>query len=251
METDISKAAIGAILFQMSDTGEKLSIAYHSRTLSGNKGKICSATEKEPCAILEATPKWKTYCTNKVIIYTDHKPLQYAQNMKDSRGKIARLVMELNELDYEIRYIKGNDNCAADALSPKNIPDVYNEEAKVFSLEEYPKRKTIRMYQKGDKILKKVFQCIKNGKLPKNGPFKNVQGSNIEEGLLMKFEIIIVPVVRDRVYILVTKKFLLILQLHCAPLVPQIYQKNIAKRSDSDRLAIFFGKSGEMENMVF
>ena len=52
--------------------------------------------------------------------------------MKDSRGKIARWVMELNALDYEIRYIKGNDNCAVDALSRINVPDVYNEEAQVF-----------------------------------------------------------------------------------------------------------------------
>ena len=44
------------------------------------------------------------------------------------------------------------------------------------------------MYQKRDKTLNKVLQRIKNGKLPKNGLFKNVQGSNIEEELLMKFK---------------------------------------------------------------
>ena len=55
METDTSKVAVGAVLFQTSDTGEKLPIAYHSITLSGNTGTIWSAIEYELFAILDAT----------------------------------------------------------------------------------------------------------------------------------------------------------------------------------------------------
>ena len=98
MKTDASKMAVGAVLFQMSDTGEKLPIAYHSRTLSGNTGKIWSATDKELFAILDATRKWKTYCANKIVVFTDHKPLKYTRNMKVSRGKITRWVMERTRL---------------------------------------------------------------------------------------------------------------------------------------------------------
>ena len=50
--------------------------------------------------------------------------------------------------------------------------------------------------------------------------------------------LVLVLVVWGRLYILVKRKFALILQLRYAPLVPQIYQNNFAKQS-------------EMENMVF
>ena len=192
METDASKVAVGAVLFQMSDTGEKLPIAYHSRTLSGNTGKIWSATEKELFAILDATRKWKTYCANKIIVFTDHKPLQYTRNMKDSRGKIARWVMELSELDYEIRYIKGDDNSAADALSRIEIPEEENQN-QMYSIEEYPNRETIKSHQKKDKALKAGYQCVKSGKQPKKGPLKNIQGLRIVDGILMKFNKVVVP----------------------------------------------------------
>ena len=144
METDASKMAVGAVLFQMSDTGEKLLIAYHSRTLSGNTGKIWSATDKELFAILDATRKWKTYCANKIFVFTDHKPLKYTRNMEETRGKITRW------------YIKGHDNSAADALSRIEIPDELKdaEETQMYSIEEYPNRETIKTHQKSRKEIK-------------------------------------------------------------------------------------------------
>ena len=194
METDASAVAVGAVLFQMSDAGDKLPIAYHSRTLSGNRGKIWSATEKELFAILDATRKWKTYCANKIIVFTDHKPLQYTRNMKDSRGKITRWVMELSELDYEIRYIKGDDNSAADALSRVEIPEDGEKTGdEMFPVEEYPDKETIRAHQQKDKTLKAAFKEVKRGKQLKKGPLKNVQGLRITEGLLMKFNKVVVP----------------------------------------------------------
>ena len=201
METDASKVAVGAVLFQVSDTGEKLPIAYHSRTLSGNRGHIWSATEKELFAIVDATRKWKTYCANKVIIFTDHKPLQYTKNMKDSRGKIARWVMELSELDYEIRYIKGGDNSAADALSRIQIPvsGEDNEDTEeernysMFPVESYPNNEVIRSHQKKDGELKDVFKQLKEKKKVRKGAFKNVSGLRVEDGLLMKFNRVVIP----------------------------------------------------------
>ena len=57
MEIYASKLAVAAVLFQMFDTGEKLPIAYHSRTISGNTDKIWSATEKRALCNTRCNPK--------------------------------------------------------------------------------------------------------------------------------------------------------------------------------------------------
>ena len=48
-------------------------------------------------------------------MYTDQKPLLWDE--KEPPKKVLTWLVELKELDFEARYVKGADNKAADALS--------------------------------------------------------------------------------------------------------------------------------------
>ena len=97
IETDASKTAIGGVLFQYDEAGVKRSPSYHSKTLSQVEQRW-NTTELEMFAIVSASRKWSAYCSNKVIFHTDHQPLKYIRSQKDPRGKIARWIMELENI---------------------------------------------------------------------------------------------------------------------------------------------------------
>ena len=106
IETDASGIAVGAVLYQLSEEGDQQIIAFHSKTLD-KAAKKWTATERELFGIVSASRKWYPYCADKVIFHTDHQPLRFIRNQKDPRGKIARWITELENLDYAIEYIPG------------------------------------------------------------------------------------------------------------------------------------------------
>ncbi|XP_070015573.1 uncharacterized protein [Nicotiana sylvestris] len=55
--------------------------------------------------------------TNLVIIYTDHAALRYLMTKKDSKSRLMRWVLLLQEFDLEIVDRKGSENQMADHLS--------------------------------------------------------------------------------------------------------------------------------------
>ena len=54
------------------------------------------------------------------VLYTDHQPLVHLHNMKIVCSRLARTVEELADYVFEIRYVPGHLNSAADALSRLN-----------------------------------------------------------------------------------------------------------------------------------
>lgn len=48
---------------------------------------------------------------------TDHRPLVYLFNIKNPTSKLTRMRIDLEGFDYDVVYIKGKVNVAADALS--------------------------------------------------------------------------------------------------------------------------------------
>lgn len=116
LTTDASKYAIGAVLSQ-GPIGRDKPIAFASRTLSKSEENY-STIEKELLAIYWATKYFRPYLFgNKFILYTDHKPLTCAVNLKDPSGKIARWMIALLDYSYDIRYRAGKQNVVADGLS--------------------------------------------------------------------------------------------------------------------------------------
>lgn len=48
---------------------------------------------------------------------TDHRPLVYLFNIQNPTSKLTRMRIDLEGFDYDVVYIKGKVNVAADALS--------------------------------------------------------------------------------------------------------------------------------------
>ncbi|XP_054790702.1 protein NRT1/ PTR FAMILY 7.3-like [Prosopis cineraria] len=75
-------------------------------------------TEKELLAVVFAFTKFKTYLEGtKVIVYTDHSALKYLFNKKESKARLIRWALLLQEFDLEIIDRKGTENQVADHLS--------------------------------------------------------------------------------------------------------------------------------------
>ncbi|XP_044471331.1 uncharacterized protein LOC123200247 [Mangifera indica] len=131
---DASNYAIGAVLGQKSG---KIScvIYYASRTLD-NAQRNYSTTEKELLAVVFALEKFRSYLLGtKVIVYFDHAALKYLLSKRESKSRLIRWILLLQEFDLEIQDRKGAENSVADHLSrlvtdkdPMPLQDAFPDE---------------------------------------------------------------------------------------------------------------------------
>ncbi|GJW01899.1 reverse transcriptase domain-containing protein [Tanacetum coccineum] len=79
--------------------------------------------EKEMLAVVYAFKKFRSYLIlNKSIVYTDHSALKYLFAKKDSKARLLRWVLLLQEFDFNVIDTKGAENLAADHLSRLENP---------------------------------------------------------------------------------------------------------------------------------
>jgi len=83
-------------------------------------------------AIVYALEKFRSYLVgSRVIIYTDHTVIKYLLNKADSKPRLIRWILLLQEFDLVIRDKKGLENVVADHLSRLVNEEVTSKEAKV------------------------------------------------------------------------------------------------------------------------
>ncbi|CAL9217637.1 unnamed protein product, partial [Arabidopsis halleri] len=119
---DASDYAVGAVLGQKID--KKLHVIYYaSRTLDDAQVRYAT-TEKELLAVVFAFEKFRCYLVgSKVTVYTDHAALRHIYAKKDTKPRLLRWILLLQEFDMEIVDKKGIENGVADHLSRMRIED--------------------------------------------------------------------------------------------------------------------------------
>ena len=118
LQTDASAFAIGAVLGQReTPDGPVLPIQCVSKKLTETQQRY-STIEREAYAVVWAVEKLSFYLLgNHFIIETDHQPLSYLKSNSKSKDKLRRWEIMLSNFDFDIEYIKGEDNHMSDCLS--------------------------------------------------------------------------------------------------------------------------------------
>nr|GEU42893.1 reverse transcriptase domain-containing protein [Tanacetum cinerariifolium] len=118
---DASDFAIGVVLGQRQDKHFR-PIHYASKTMIEAESNY-TTTEKKMLSVVYAFEKFRSYLImNKSIMYTDHSALKYLFSKKDSKARLLRWVLLLQEFTFKVIDTKGAENLVADHLSRLENP---------------------------------------------------------------------------------------------------------------------------------
>ncbi|CAM8986894.1 unnamed protein product [Rhodiola kirilowii] len=113
---DASDYAVGAVLGQRKEK-KPMVIHYASRTLDVAQRNY-STTKKELLAVIFALEKFCPYLLgSKIVVFSDHAAIRYLMMKKESKPRLIRWILLLQEFDVEIKDMKGIKNTVADHLS--------------------------------------------------------------------------------------------------------------------------------------
>ncbi|GJV43422.1 reverse transcriptase domain-containing protein [Tanacetum coccineum] len=118
---DASDFAIGAVLGKRHEKHFR-HIHYVSKIMNEAESHY-TTTEKKMLAVVYAFKKfWAYLILNKSLVYTDHSALKYLFAKKDSKARLLRWVLLLQEFDFNVIDTKGAENLAANHLSRLENP---------------------------------------------------------------------------------------------------------------------------------
>ena len=92
-------------------------ISYASKVLNEAQRNY-TTTEKELLSVVYACDKFRQYILGfKVIVHTDHAAIKHLFSKQESKPRLIRWILLLQEFDLEIKDRRGKDNGVADHLS--------------------------------------------------------------------------------------------------------------------------------------
>jgi len=195
LDTDASFSAIGAVLSELTETGEETVIAYGSRHLTSHEKGYC-VTRKELLALHEYVLHFKQYLYGKrFIARTDHKALVFMNTTKKPISpQFQTWLANLSEYDFTLQYRKGEEHNNADGLS--RIKQTLCSQCKTSHIEAKSKKSkikylnslygisnmmgTIENKQRSDGIIREAMEVLAD----RNRQFSDVFKGE-ENGLLM------------------------------------------------------------------
>ena len=119
IETDASDYAVDAVHSQAQRNGRVHPCAFLSRKFSPAELNY-DIHDKEMVAIVLAFKEWEYLlksCQQKIVVWTDHKNLEYFTSSKVLTRRQARWSEFLSEFDFIVKYRPGDKNGKPDALS--------------------------------------------------------------------------------------------------------------------------------------
>lgn len=112
IETDAWDTGVGAVL-----THDGYPVAYISKALGVRNQKLFTY-EKEFLAVMMAIDKWRPYLQHAPFeIFIDHKSLCALGDQQPATELQRKAMAKMVGLQFSLRYKKGTENTAADALS--------------------------------------------------------------------------------------------------------------------------------------
>nr|GEX25210.1 hypothetical protein [Tanacetum cinerariifolium] len=118
---DASDFAICAVLGKRQEKHFR-PIYYASKTMTEAESNY-TTTEKEMLAVVYAFEKfWSYLIMNKRVVYTDHSALKYLFAKKDSKARLLRWLLLLQEFTFKVIDTKGAENLSVDHLSRLEKP---------------------------------------------------------------------------------------------------------------------------------
>ncbi|PNX96063.1 hypothetical protein L195_g019264 [Trifolium pratense] len=137
---DASDYAVGAVLGQHH--GKLFHVIYYSSKVLNENQINYTTTEKELLAVVYALEKFRPYLIgSKVIVFTDHSALKYLLTKGDSKPRLLRWILLLQEFDLQIKDKKGIENVVADHLSRLSNTKVTDKEKAIKG--EFPDEKLL------------------------------------------------------------------------------------------------------------
>ena len=178
LECDASPIGIGACLWQVSQDGTRQPVHFVSRSLATAEAHY-SQIEREALAIVFAVKRLHSYLHGRrFTLRTDHRPLLriFGNNADLPATAVSRLQrwrVVLSAYDYDLEYIRGCDNVAADCLSrlpqPLTTAQV-NAITRAVRDNEFPGHDVlpvsaadIALASKSDSVISAVMEYLKYG----------------------------------------------------------------------------------------
>ncbi|XP_070004091.1 uncharacterized protein [Nicotiana sylvestris] len=111
---DANDVAVGAV----QRVNKMFHIVYYASKTMNDTQVNYMVKEKELLVIVFAMEKFRAYLMGaKVIVHTDHAALRYLMTKKDSKARLTRWVLLIQEFDLEIVNRNGCENQVVDHLS--------------------------------------------------------------------------------------------------------------------------------------
>lgn len=131
---DASKSGIGA-MYGQGDSWQTCRPAGFMSKKFMNAQHNYRVHELETLAILEALMKWEDKLMGyRIHVITDHKALEFFKTQSQLSGRQLRWTDYMSRFDFDITYVKGDNNKVADCLSRYYENDTYED---VHGVHEY------------------------------------------------------------------------------------------------------------------